>query len=116
MKVIPYTQAKETRINNDIAKGVTGRVVIGKADGAENFCMRVFELAPGGHAPKHSHPWEHEIFIHAGQGEIWRDGSWVPVQAGSVAFIPGNEEHQIRNASDGPLTFVCLVPAGAPEM
>ncbi len=63
MKVIHYTEEKETRVDNDVAKGVSGRVVIGKADGAPNFCMRVFELDAGGCSPKHSHDWEHEIFF-----------------------------------------------------
>jgi len=116
MKVIAYSQEVETRFDNDVAKGVSGRVVIGKADGADNFCMRVFELDPGGFTPKHRHDWEHEIFFHAGQGEVWQDGNWTPVSSGNVAFIPGNEEHQIRNAGDSALTFVCLVPSGAPEM
>lgn len=116
MKVIQYTQETATRIDNDQAKGVTGRVVIGKADGAANFCMRVFELDRGGCSPQHAHAWEHEIFFHTGQGEIYQDGRWVSVQSGSVAFIPGNEVHRIRNTGDAPLTFVCLVPAGAPEM
>ena len=43
-------------------------------------------------------------------------GDWVPVNPGSVTFIPGNEEHQIRNTGEGKLTFVCLVPSGAPEL
>jgi quercetin dioxygenase-like cupin family protein len=38
------------------------------------------------------------------------------VEAGSVAFIPGNEPHQIRNTGENKLVFVCLIPAGAPEM
>ena len=116
MKVIHYSEEKTTRIDNDVAKGVTGRVVIGKADGAPNFCMRVFELDPGGNTPRHAHEWEHEIFFHAGEGDVWKDGAWQPVAAGSVAFIPGNQEHQIRNTGAQKLTFVCLVPAGAPEM
>ena len=116
MKVIHYSQEKETYIDNDVAKRVTGRVVIGKADGASHFCMRVFELGPEGSSPRHAHDWEHEIFFHEGNGEVWKDGQWTPVGAGSVAFIPGNEEHQIRNTGNGKLTFVCLVPSGAPEM
>jgi len=86
MKLIQYSQEPATRFENDMVKGVSGRVVIGKADGAANFCMRVFELDSGGFTPKHMHDWEHEIFFHAGQGEVWQNGSWVPVQAGSVAF------------------------------
>lgn len=116
MKVIHYTQEAGTRIDNDQIKGVTARVVIGKADGAPNFCMRVFDMERGGCSPRHTHAWEHEIFFHAGRGEVWQDGRWTPVQSGSVAFIPGSAVHQIRNTGDDPLTFVCLVPAGAPEL
>jgi quercetin dioxygenase-like cupin family protein len=116
MKVIPYSQEPETRFDNDMAKGVTGRVVIGKSDGAPHFCMRVFELDKDGFTPRHAHAWEHEIFFHAGSGEVWQNGSWVPVKSGSVAFVPGNEEHQIRNTGDDRLTFVCLIPSGAPEL
>jgi hypothetical protein len=54
MKVIQYSQAPETRFENDMVNGVSGRVVIGKADGAANFCMRVFELDSGGFTPRRS--------------------------------------------------------------
>ena len=43
MKINPYTQAPATRFDSEIAKGIAARVVIGKGDGAPNFCMRVFE-------------------------------------------------------------------------
>ena len=116
MKVIDYHQAPMTRFDSDMVKGATGRVVIGKADGADHFCMRLFEIEKGGFTPRHQHDWEHEIFFHAGKGEVWQDGNWVPVSSGSVVFIPGNEEHQIRNSGDGNLTFICLIPSGAPEL
>lgn len=116
MKVIDYQQVPETHFDNDAVKGVSGRVVIGKADGAPHFCMRVFELATGGYTPRHQHAWEHEIFFHSGRGEVWQSDAWVPVHAGSVAFIPGDAEHQIRNSGPEKLTFVCLVPSGAPEL
>jgi len=116
VKVIQYDQVPGTHFDNGVVKGVSGRVVIGQADGAPNFCMRVFELEKGGFTPRHRHDWEHEIFFHHGSGEVWRDSGWAPVRSGSVAFIPGNEEHQIRNVGDDKLTFVCLVPAGAPEL
>ncbi len=99
-----------------MAKEVDGRVVIGQADGADNFCMRVFEVAPEGHTPFHEHAWEHEIFFHQGKGNVFCQGEWKAIQSGSVVFIPGGEEHQIKNAGSDPLTFVCLVPKGAPEL
>ena len=47
MKIIHYQEAAEKKYPRDQAKGAAGRVVIGEADGAKNFCMRVFEIAPG---------------------------------------------------------------------
>jgi quercetin dioxygenase-like cupin family protein len=116
MKIVKYGDIPATHINNDVAKGVAARVVIGKNDGAANFCMRVFEIASGGNTPKHAHEWEHEMFIHAGEGEVYLNGQWNNVKAGTVVFIPGNEEHQIRNAGKALLTLVCLVPSKAPEL
>jgi quercetin dioxygenase-like cupin family protein len=116
MKIIPYNDVKAIRIESDVAKRVTARVVIGKNDGATNFCMRVFEIAEGGNTPRHSHDWEHEMFVHAGAGEIYCNGRSNPVKAGSVAFIPANEEHQIKNTGKELLIIVCLVPSKAPEL
>lgn len=116
MKIATAADAPATRFENAPAKGVTGRVLIGKADGADKFCMRLFELDPDGHTPKHQHDWEHEIFIHAGSGAVLRNGQWVPLQPGTAVFIPANEEHQIRNTGDVPLVFICLIPAGPPEL
>ena len=116
MKVIDYAEAPSKTFDNDVAKGVTGRVVIGKADQAENFCMRVFTLAPGGHTPRHSHEWEHEIFVHAGEGQVFKNGTWQDVKAGSVVFVPGHEEHQFQNNGDKDFTFVCLIPSGTDEL
>jgi len=116
MKIIHYSNEESTYINNDVAKEITGRVVIGKKDGAENFCMRVFEIAENGYTPKHKHDWEHEIFFHKGEGLVYKNGEWVAVKTGSVAFIKGNEEHQIKNTGKTPLVFICLVPKSAPEM
>jgi quercetin dioxygenase-like cupin family protein len=116
MKIIHYSEAEPKHFDADNIKGVTGRVAIGKSDGAENFCMRIFELSENGYSAKHSHEWEHEIIIHSGNGDVWSDGNWVPVGRGHIIFIPGHEDHQIRNAGKDPLVFACLIPSGAPEL
>ena len=116
MKLSHYSQIDSKRFDSEIAKGVTGRVAIGKNDGAANFCMRVFEIDEDGFTPRHTHDWEHEIFFHDGQGEALCEGEWKPVSAGSVLYIPGNIEHQIKNTGQGPLVFACLIPSGAPEL
>ena len=116
MKIKNYKSVSPTHFNNDVAKGVAGRVVVGKHDGANNFCMRVFEIAPGGFTPMHAHPWEHEMFIHSGAGEIYGNGQWNPVTAGNAIFVPANEEHQMKNTGKELLIMACLVPSSAPEL
>jgi len=116
MKIIHYSEAEAKKYPSDQAKGATGRVVIGQADGAKKFCMRIFEISAGGITGKHAHEWEHEVFVHSGKGAILRGGKWAPLSAGSVVFIPGNEEHQLKNTGDELFTFVCVIPAGAPEL
>jgi quercetin dioxygenase-like cupin family protein len=116
MKIIHYKESEIKTYSGNAPKGVAGRVVIGKDDGARDLCMRVFELEPGIYTGKHAHEWEHEVFVHAGKGSILRDGRWTPFAVGSVIFIPGGEEHQLRNDGNEPLTFVCVIPTGPPEM
>jgi quercetin dioxygenase-like cupin family protein len=116
VKIIHYSEAEPKRFDGDNVKGVTGRVLIGQSDGAKNFCMRIFELSENGYSPRHSHEWEHEIIIHSGSGEVLSDGNWMPVTKGHAVFIPGNEDHQIRNTGKNPLVFVCLIPSGVPEL
>ena len=116
MKIMNYTEAPSHEFNNEVAQGVTGRVVIGKDDKAHNFCMRVFTLAPGGFTPRHSHKWEHEIFVHSGTGRLYKEGEWQTVTSGTAVFIPGNEEHQFMNGGAEDFVFICLIPSGVDEI
>lgn len=116
MKITHYSECDGVLFDSEAVKGVTGRVAIGQADGAKNFCMRVFELEEGGYSPRHSHEWEHEIFVHSGKGEILNKDKWVPISTGYIVFVPGNLVHQIRNVGDEPFVFACLIPVGAPEL
>ena len=116
MKIIEYTDAPTHHYESETAKGVTGRVVIGKQDSAENFCMRVFTINPGGFTPRHAHPWEHEIFVHSGKGQVFKDGEWQAVTSGTVVFIPAGEEHQLMNAGAEDFTFICLISSGVQEI
>ncbi|MGD9972324.1 MAG: cupin domain-containing protein [Desulfatirhabdiaceae bacterium] len=116
MSITHYEDVPAQHFENDSVKGVSGRVLVGKKDGASNFCMRLFEVSPGGYSPRHSHEWEHEIFVHQGSGMVFWGEDWKPVRAGNAIFIPGGMTHQIKNTGDAPLVFICLIPAGPPEL
>ncbi|MCJ7496504.1 MAG: hypothetical protein MUP68_20065 [Deltaproteobacteria bacterium] len=40
----------------------------------------------------------------------------MPLSAGHVVFIPPNEEHQLKNVSEEPFVFGCVIPSGVPEL
>lgn len=93
------------------AKGVTIRVLMGQNVGAPNFTMRHFEIAPGGHTPLHSHPWEHEVYVLSGKGIARRKNGQSEVGPGFFVYVPPGEEHNFANAGDEPFTFLCVIPA-----
>jgi len=116
MKVINHKDVLPVVMDNEMVKNVSGRLMLGKEDGAKNFCMRLFEVGKDGHTPKHTHDWEHEVFVHSGSGEVLIKDKWHPLSEGSAAFVPPNVEHQFRNTSDKTFTFICLIPSGPPEL
>ena len=95
------------------ADRVSMAMMIGREDGAPNFAMRQFHVAAGGHSPRHSHDYEHEVLILGGSGTIYLEGAEHPIKSGDVIYVPADEEHQFvasKDERDGGLRFICLVP------
>jgi len=109
MKVKHYTDVPAEEVEEG-AKGVKIRWIIAEGDGAPNFAMRHFEIAPGGHTPHHAHRWEHEVFILTGRGKVAGPRGEVALEPGTVVFVPPDEEHHFANDGEAPLTLLCLVP------
>jgi quercetin dioxygenase-like cupin family protein len=91
-------------------KDVTMRLMVGREDGAPTFAMRHFTVEPGGHTPRHSHNYEHEVYVLEGQGRVEENGEFFKIAAGDTLFVKPNVTHQFVNTGDGPFTFLCLVP------
>ncbi len=90
----------------DVAK----RVLVGPAEGWDGHVMRLFEIGPGGHTPRHSHDWPHINVVVAGRGVLHVDGVDHEIVQGSSAFVPAGATHQFSNAGDETLQLVCIVP------
>ena len=111
---VSHSQAVDQRpVDMEGAKGCTVRWLIGQSDGAPNFAMRQFEVAPGGHTPRHSHPYEHEVFVLEGEGMVFEGDAPHALKAGDVVFVQPNEIHQFRNTGSATMKFLCLVPNSA---
>ncbi len=92
------------------AKGVKMKVMLGEPEGAPNFVLRHFRLEPGGCSPRHSHDWEHEVYILSGGGTVFGGGNEKSLAPGMAVFIPPNEEHQFKAQDNRPLEFICVIP------
>ena len=110
MKITNFRNVEAKEVDDPDAKGVTVRWLISEKDGAHNFAMRLFQLEPGGHTPYHKHEWEHEVFILKGRGNLITEGKTSPLNESDAVFVPGEENHQFKNASEETLVFLCMVP------
>ena len=70
MKIEHHTQIKSQAVDMEGASGCHVRWLVGENVRAPNFAMRQFEIEPGGHTSKHFHPYEHEVYMFEGKGEV----------------------------------------------
>lgn len=110
MKITNFRNVEAKEVDDPDAKGVSVRWLISEKDGAPNFAMRLFETEPGGHTPYHQHAWEHEVLILKGVGNLITENGSFSLNKGDAVFVPGEENHQFKNASEETLVFLCMVP------
>lgn len=113
MKHVHYDQVQSEEVDVAGAEGVRVRWLISPDDGAPNFYMRRFELAAGGRTPRHTHPWEHEVYILEGRGTVLGEDGERPLRPGDVVYVPPGEEHCFLADQGEPAAFLCLVPRKA---
>jgi quercetin dioxygenase-like cupin family protein len=111
MIVRGYQQVEREPVKMDGATGVHVRWLIGDREGARNFAMRHFEIEPGGHTPRHHHPYEHEVYILDGEGVVLEGETEHPFRAGDSIYVPADEVHQFQNTGDRPVRFLCMIPS-----
>ena len=113
MKLQPASSVPQQPVDMEGAAGCKVRWLLGNKENAPNFAMREFEVEPGGHTPRHHHPYEHEIYVLAGSGIIMEGDQERPLNIGDVVLVEPDEIHQFKNTGDQPLKFLCLIPNAA---
>ncbi len=109
-KVCHYSEVP-AEVVGDTAQGASIRWLIDDAhDGAPVYALRMVEIAPGGHSPHHSHPYEHENFVVEGSGKVLIDGTWHKLVPGDVVMVPPGADHVYENAGNAVFRFLCGIP------
>lgn len=94
-----------------VIKGIGIRWLLTDKDGAPNFAMRLIEIQPGVRFNPHQHPYEHEIFILEGQGDLLGpEGVVGEMRPGLALLVPPDAVHGYQNTGAAPLKFICVIP------
>jgi quercetin dioxygenase-like cupin family protein len=110
MFVVNFKEREVTDVDLAGSKNATMRWLIGKRSGALHYAMRLFEIAPGGIVPLHSHEEEHEIFVLNGEAKLIGDLEEY-AKKDDVVFVPPNEPHGYDNTEGTEIfRFICVIP------
>ena len=113
MKVQSTTAVELQDVTMEGSSGCKVRWLLSREDGAPNFAMRQFEVEPGGFTPKHHHPYEHEVYVLEGEGEVYENDEPHRIKAGDVILVKPDDVHQFKNVGASALKFLCLIPNSA---
>ena len=95
--------------------GLPGALAGRRAARRAELCHAAVRSRPGGYTPRHSHPYEHEVFVLEGEGVVLEGDTSIRCAAGDVVLVVPDEVHQFRNTGSTPLKFLCLVPNSSAE-
>lgn len=115
MKVNHHTDVELKPVEMDGAANTKVRQLLGNNVSAANFAMRMFEIDPGGHTPRHQHDYEHEIYVLEGNGVVVEDDQQHDLKPGDVVYVHPNDIHQFKNTGDATMKMLCLIPNSATE-
>jgi len=113
MAIHKYKDIELTPVDMDGVDQVAMSNVISSAEGWTNHTLRVFRIEPGGHTPRHQHPWEHINYVIKGKATLRLGDRVQEIGEKDFAVVPGNTEHQFQNPFDEPFEFICIVPNSA---
>lgn len=110
MKITVSGEVEPQLVEEEGARGTTVRWLLARPQGAPNFAMRLFEVAPGGNTPFHDHAWEHEVYVLKGEAEVVSEAGARPISEGDAVLVEPGEKHQFRNVGDDTVKFLCMIP------
>ncbi len=100
----PYKDA------GDLAfRGVRRVELVGRFGERSGSDLRYFEVEPGGYTSHERHLHTHVVIGARGEGVLVLDGRRMPLRPHDIACVGPLESHQLRNETDHPFGFYCVV-------
>ncbi len=112
MYIVNAQEAGRSAVTSEGARDTQVQWLLDESRGAPNFALRRFSIAPGGHTPRHTHNWEHEVYVLRGEGVLVTDEGEVPLGPNQAILIRPDEEHQFCCTGAESLEMLCIVPHG----
>jgi quercetin dioxygenase-like cupin family protein len=109
MIVKKRSQSDPIIMNDGEVSGIKFYPMLTEKEGAPNFAMRLFEIEPSGHTPKHTHNWEHEVIITEGSGFVLKVDEKIAIEKDDFILVPPGLLHQFIAGENG-MNMVCVVP------
>ena len=112
MYTVNAQEADRDTVTTEGAKSTDVQWLLAPANGAPSFALRRFIIAPGGYTPRHTHDWEHEVYVLRGEGVLVTEQGQIPLQADQAILVAPGESHQFRCTGSASLEMLCIVPNG----
>jgi quercetin dioxygenase-like cupin family protein len=106
-----------TKFNEELYRNVNDKLNIDFSVNRIPFPLeildpRVVHVAPKKNNELHKHAHETVFVFFSGKGHVLIDDKKIPVQAGSIVFIPRWSMHQSQNDSDEEMIFLAVADFG----
>ena len=90
-------------------RGVRRVELVGRFEEPTRSDLRYFEVEAGGHTSRERHVHPHVIIGARGEGRLVTGRREIVIRPNDVAFLPPLEIHQLRNETEEPFGFFCIV-------
>jgi len=97
-------------IDMEGVKDASMQILIGEAENSPTAIMRRFKVEAGGYTPKHTHDYEHVVFVLSGKGTLYASNGEFDLQTGTHLIVDPNEIHQFKADCGEQLEFLCIIP------
>lgn len=93
------------------AKNVTGKIIIGRDEGAKYFVFRYFCVEPGGNSTLNDyHAHDHGVLILHGRARVTVENQVFELSPMDILYIKPWEHHSLSPIGDEPMGFLCVIP------